>query len=505
MAISLREIFARFGVSFDSSELKKGNKETNEAVKSLQSLAKQFTAPALVIGAAHFVKSMVEGGIALNTMARQMHTSATSLREWQFVAEANGLQAEEMSAALGTLAKNSRDATQGNYDMAYTFRRLHVDVRDSNGQLKDTGSLMTEVSSALARVERPALRARLTMQLLGESGRYITPLFENGAASVENLRAEVRELVGGDIEEFSAQSKEAQRTTARAKLAFEALATSLTLVMLPTITRGVSIIAGAVRWFKEWADKSYILQATITVAAVVIAAALLKMGVAAAIAFAPAIIAAAPFVLALVAITLAVDDLIALFSGGKSVVGDWLDELLGVGESRGVVQAVREAWEDLIGTVEHAIETVTEFFGIGREQNIGRLGRPRIGGREVTPRGPAVTRDSINRQQGFVSQATTPNQNRVMADYFGGPGVIAGTVNESGQVITPRSVSSNSVRSPGANVTVQSSVGQIVVQSNATDPTAVAEEVHGRLVERQRESFAAARRALAPVVRSRGQ
>lgn len=508
MGIALREIFARFGVLFDTKDLNLGAQSTEEVVDKIKDLGRQLTAPALVGGAVMFSRHMAEVGQALGDQARQWRMSAAQMREWQYVAEASGLQVEEMNSALDSLSRSARAATEGDYDLAYTFRRIGVDVRDGNRELKSTGVLMDEVGQRLAQIERPRLRARIANQLLGESARFIVPLFEDGGRAIHGMQEEIRGLIGGDIEEFTAQSRRARMEGARSRLAFEAMSNSLALVLMPTVTRVTSYVGMGVAWFKKWTDQSYILQSTVQVASVVIAASMLKAGLAAAAAFGPTALAMAPYVAALGFIILLVDDLNALFSGGKSLIGEWIDSMYGVGASADAVRVVKEVWEEVVEIVTRAIGAVTDFLGLTPETAVGRLNptaaretfnrqdRERLARQGMTQDSPFSLPRRMTPEEARARDATVGEAARnVLGDLQRQFSGVLQFARGQGQGVSTRGPSA----APGAptEVRINSPVGQIVVQPSAgMDEERLASLVHDRFQARQTDNLRAARRAL---------
>ena len=359
MAVALKEIFARFGVDFDASALKKGSVEVQDMVKRLADLGKQLTGPAIVTGAALFVRGMIEQGKELADQAAALNTSATSMREWQYVAERNGVPAEQMNQALSTLANNARASVSGNYDLAYAFRRLQVNVRDANGQLKPTGDLMAEVGTQIAKIGNPLIRARMTMQHFGEAGRFLIPIFEKGATSINAMRQEVRDLVGGDLDELAKQSRQVRGEQARFKLAFDALTTTITLHLLPVfrwLTVGISkIIAEG----KKLVENTRLIEA----AMITLGAVFVIQGLKMAAAMLPVIIPMLPIALGLAFIILLVDDLLVLMAGGKSSIGDFIDSFYGAGTAAELVGGIKLVTADLVNWLaDTGIPGVVDFF-----------------------------------------------------------------------------------------------------------------------------------------------
>jgi hypothetical protein len=112
------------------------------------------------------------------------------------------------------------------------------------------------------------------------------------------------------------------------------LATDMGMSVMPKIEKLIHVARDVLVKFKEMARGTYILQAAMIVLA----------GTAAAL----ALTLLAPFIgpaIAIIGLIALVDELHAMFSGGKSVIGDWLDQLGGKGTTDAFVQRVR-GWID---------------------------------------------------------------------------------------------------------------------------------------------------------------
>lgn len=374
---SLREVFGTFGIGFDTAQLMRGVKAVDETAKKTKEVSKEMAgadkeAKALstsikglvsaigVGGLLRGVVGFIQGTIGLSLSqadaARGIGTSAQAMREWTHVAEASGLPAEVMSSALQTLSQNMRSVQMGNGDMAYAFRRLHVPIRDANRNLRDTSDVMAEAGVAITSIANPTRRARLAVQVFGEAGRQLVPIFEQGATSIQGMRDEVRELLGGNMQEMEAQSRLVRAETARLNLSMEAFSNTVVLQLLPVYRYIMQGVTGIVRVLKNWSQETYIVNGLMVAAIPVLIALFYQLGVAMLASFGPALLAIAPFVVGLAALVLVADELFALFNGGDSLIGRFIDSLLGVGEAQQVVQDLKRFYDELIGVVADGIE-----------------------------------------------------------------------------------------------------------------------------------------------------
>jgi hypothetical protein len=65
--------------------------------------------------------------------------------------------------------------------------------------------------------------------------------------------------------------------------------------------------------------------------------------------------------LAIAAVVLIVDELITLFNGGDTLIGDAIDEIFGEGKSTELVKEVKEIWKEVVEFVKGAYEWVKKY------------------------------------------------------------------------------------------------------------------------------------------------
>jgi methyl-accepting chemotaxis protein len=147
--------------------------------------------------------------------------STATVQELNYTFAQFGLQSEDVSDALNTLADRAQDAVDGTKSMVEDFGLLGLTVEDLRG--KDPGELFTTLAGAVARVEDPTARAAGVVRLLGDDlGRRLLPLLIEGADGVRRYREEAQELnvvLGYDAVQAGA---DAARELAKVKAIFDA-------------------------------------------------------------------------------------------------------------------------------------------------------------------------------------------------------------------------------------------------------------------------------------------
>ncbi|GEM_PF-2335911 len=131
---------------------------------------------------------------SLGEVAQQLGVTTDALQEYRFAATQAGLSQEDMDQSLSQLTRRIGEAASGTKAQAQAFETLGINVRDARGNIIQAGDAIPLIADALKRVESPAARAALLMDLFGRSGQKLEPLLAGGAAGVNNLRDAAREL-----------------------------------------------------------------------------------------------------------------------------------------------------------------------------------------------------------------------------------------------------------------------------------------------------------------------
>lgn len=136
----------------------------------------------------------LEYASSLGEVAQQLGVTTDALQEYRYAATQVGLSAEEMDQALSQLTRRAGEAANGTKAQAQAFEALGISVKTANGELIPTGELIPIISDAMQKIENPAQRAAILMDLFGKSGQKLEPLLSGGSAAINNLRDAAHKL-----------------------------------------------------------------------------------------------------------------------------------------------------------------------------------------------------------------------------------------------------------------------------------------------------------------------
>ena len=345
--MALREILADLRVRVRGGEqLQRANRGVQSTVGSLRQAGRALGAAGAALSSALAVRpiaaataEVIQFGDEVAKTARILGIGADELNRWRFAAERSGVDANQLTGGLQRLQRNIVDAGEGVQTAVRAFRDVGVSATDSEGRFREIEDLLPELADGFAGLESDTQRAARAQQLFGRSGTALLPFFENGAAGIRELTARFDELGGNLGGEFFENSEAAQDALSDFDLVSRSLRTRFVAQFLPTITRVVTAIAEFAATVERTLSRSSAMQTALGVLAV--AAGVL------AVALAPVILSFVGMALPIVAVILLIEDLVTMFRGGESAIGDFIDATFGVGTAQEWVENLTAAWDGL--------------------------------------------------------------------------------------------------------------------------------------------------------------
>lgn len=353
----LRQLFASFFVNFDKSALVSGAAAVDGLFGKLAQFGTALAGGAIVTAVAAFTNHVIHQGDELITTAERLSVATEALQEWRYVADLADVSNEELSAGFRLLQRNVQGALEGGAEQAKAFQSLGLSIADLKGA--DLDAILTKAADGFTKLESPIKRTALAQQLFGRGGAALVPLLSKGSAGIQELKDEFRELGGGLNNETLAAANAADDAFKRLKFSLSSLTSNAVTPFIIGATKVATWLKDLVVSFKKWEKGTALVKAgIIALTAVAIAAALPII-----IAWAPLIATTLAWTAALTGAILILDDIITMFEGGQSVIGDWIEETFGIGSTAEVIKTAKEWWELLKGAVTDAWKVVKDDMG----------------------------------------------------------------------------------------------------------------------------------------------
>jgi hypothetical protein len=182
----------------DDSRLVKGLQAASRRLKAWGSNVTALGRQLLTRGIATISSVIAAGrtfeavGDNLQKMSIRTGVSVEALSELGFAAEQSGADLALLESGLRYMQRVIAAAASGSELAIEIFDQLGLALTDIAKAAPEQQFMM--IADAVSRIESPVLRATLAMKVFGRQGTMLVPLVQQGAAGIEELRRQAREL-----------------------------------------------------------------------------------------------------------------------------------------------------------------------------------------------------------------------------------------------------------------------------------------------------------------------
>ena len=207
------------------SALAVGGGVTVAAIAAIEAAAIGLTIHTAEAAAKMFVMSQVTG------------VSVEALSGLAFVAKQSGVEASAMENGLTKLNKAIFAAGTAAPGTVNAFTRLHIAVRDSNGEFRDTQDVFRDIAEKFAAMPDGPVKGALAIQLFGRAGAELIPVLNQGKDGIDEFLKTARALgIVLDTETAEAAHKFEQNLNT-IKAASDGVSLQLTKALLPALNQ----------------------------------------------------------------------------------------------------------------------------------------------------------------------------------------------------------------------------------------------------------------------------
>ena len=171
------------------------------------------------------------------TLSTTTGLSTDTLQEYKYMADLVDVSLETITGSLAKMEKKMAGAQKGTGAAAEAWKKLGVNITDSNGNLRDSEEIFNETVEALGKIENETERDTVAMQLLGTSAKDLTPLIEAGADKLNDLAKQAHDtgyVLSGDALTALGKQQDAMDTFAKKT---EAVSNAFAVSLAPTVTK----------------------------------------------------------------------------------------------------------------------------------------------------------------------------------------------------------------------------------------------------------------------------
>jgi hypothetical protein len=347
---ALKEVFARFRTKVDTSGLTNADRKSKDLIRTFRKVGAAIATYFAVGQLRSFTTGLIDTLDEIDKTSQRVGIGVEALQELRFAANLSGVGIEQMNVGLAQLSMKATMAAMGGAEAATSFRALGVDVKNADGTIRDAEDLFMDLAQGLSEIPDVTRRTGMAMRLFGESGSKLIPMLSGGAAGVEELRQQFRELGGGASRDAIDAAVRAQDAMTRFGARIDGVTGRLAERFLPMLEKVSDTVGG---WLDKWAEVSKGID-LVRIAALIAVPAVAALTIA--MLANPAVLVA----VGLAALVLVIEDLIVAYHGGESAVESFFMAHFDV-DVIPLLDRMADAWFALrafIETVPHTIEIV---------------------------------------------------------------------------------------------------------------------------------------------------
>lgn len=243
----VKELVALLGIKTDKKGFDQAESGMGRVIKIAKAAAAAFAALKIVQFAKGVVEETAAAGDAIDKLSKRSGIGAIALQEWGHAAELSGASMGDVEMTIKRLQAAQVEAADGVATYADEFKRLGVDVKDTDGNFKETTDLLLEMSDAVNGLESQAEKTNVAMKLMGRSGTTLLPMLASGSEGIREMLEEMKALGGVMDEDLIKASADYIDNQRRMEVAMIGVKNFIAKELLPAIN---SLTTGFIDWWK---------------------------------------------------------------------------------------------------------------------------------------------------------------------------------------------------------------------------------------------------------------
>ena len=182
------------------------------------------------------VKGAIDSADSFGKLSDQTGIAANNLQAYVNAGKLAGVGQETIDKGLRRLAQSMREADQGVATYSDSFNALGITVRDSEGNLKSSETVLGEIADRFADLPDGATKAAISMEIFGRSGASLINLLNGGSAALEEFNYAVSDEFAQNAEFFNDQ-------IAVLGIRFDGFRKQLADALLPTLNNLIGVFS----------------------------------------------------------------------------------------------------------------------------------------------------------------------------------------------------------------------------------------------------------------------
>lgn len=220
--------------------------DAEELNKAVDTASKGIYTAAAAIGAAiaAAATAMAKMTVDAAAYADQMITTSTvtgvcieNLQAYSYAADLVDVSLDILTKSMARNISAMSKARDGSASYADAYKRLGIEITNTDGSLRNSEDVYWEVIDALGKMKNETEQDALAMTLFGKSAQDLNPLIQQGSEGIAALTKEAKNMGAVLSDETIHKLGEFDDSVQRLKQGFEAAKRNLGTVLLPELQR----------------------------------------------------------------------------------------------------------------------------------------------------------------------------------------------------------------------------------------------------------------------------
>jgi hypothetical protein len=180
-----------------------------------------------------------EGAAKLYALSQATGLNVPVLSGLGIVGRIAGVELEHVARAVERMGKNAFKSATGAVGVVDAFSRLKVSTRDVNGEIKNTDTLLFEISDKFSKMSDGPVKTGLAIALFGRAGAELIPVLNKGGDELRKW-IDYGKSVGAVLsDEAAAGAFHFKEEMTKLELVFTGIQNKLMVALLPALTQMV--------------------------------------------------------------------------------------------------------------------------------------------------------------------------------------------------------------------------------------------------------------------------
>jgi hypothetical protein len=173
------------------SNISKSAQNVSSELSNLRKVSQALAGAWVVREAIAFGKNLINIADEMDELSEKTGVAVEDLAAFKGIAEVEGISIEEMAGYLRKLSTAIVETATGSKELKAVFKTLGIDVRDSSGNLKNSGQVLKDISNRFSVMKDGAEKSAIAVKIFGKSGSEIIPFLNKGATELTRLSSAI--------------------------------------------------------------------------------------------------------------------------------------------------------------------------------------------------------------------------------------------------------------------------------------------------------------------------